>query len=142
MNMKTAVRIPTRPSPGSASSDRRPSRAAGGARWRVALTGLAAMALCGSGACTAGPGPGDREPDAERLAVVRAERVETLRRTIAEDHETLQAIVSAERGEQATPIYAEPAVEAIARRLGPHEDELARLLEEASSDGAASRMPR
>jgi hypothetical protein len=99
------------------------------------------MTLCGSSACL-GPGPGDREADPERLAAVRAERVETLRRAIAEDHETLQTIVSTERGEQAPPIYAEPAVQAIARRLGPHEDELTRLLSEATSDDDAARMPR
>ena len=101
------------------------------------------MVLCGSTACTGtGSGPGHRELDAERLAVARAERVEALRRAIAEDHETLQAIVSAERGEQATPIYAEPVVQAIARRLGPHEDELARLLTEANPDDEAAGLPR
>jgi len=95
------------------------------------------MALCCAAAC-AGPGSGDRQPD----AAGRTARIEALRQAIAEDHETLQTIVSTERGEQAPPIYAEPAIRAIARRLGPHEDELARLLGEASSDGDASRLRR
>jgi len=140
--MKQAARTPTRPSRESALSDRRPSRAwAGGDRWRPALALATALALCGSGACF-GPATVDRERDAGRLAAARHERVETLRRLIDEDHATLQAIVSEERGEQARPIYAEPAVQAIARRLGPHEDELARLLAEAPHDDGASRMPR
>ncbi len=139
--MNEAVCTPTRPSPGSALPDRRPSGADRGSPWLLALTGAAAIVLCGAAACR-GTGPSHRELDAERLAVARAERVEALRSAIAEDHETLQAIVSAERGEQATPIYAEPAVRAIARRLGPHEDELARLLTEANPDDDASGLSR
>lgn len=138
--MKKAVRTPTRPSPASAWPDGRPSGAAHEGRWLVVLAGAAAILLCGSAACTR-PGSVGRELDAAGRAAARGARVEALRRTIAEDHETLQAIVSAERGVQATPIYAEPQVEAIARRLGPHEDELARLLSETPPDDAP-RMPR
>ena len=141
--MKKAVRTPTtRPSPESALPDRRSTDAAREDRWLPALASAAALVLFGSAACTGPGGPGGREPDAERLEAARAERVETLRRLIAEDHETLQAIVIKERGEQATPIYAEPAVRAIARRLGPHEDELARLLSAPTHDDGTSRMPR
>lgn len=78
-------------------------------------------ALLGLG-CASEPGPQEigSEPDP-------AQRISELEAAIARDHATLQSYVSRPREEADRPLYEEPEVRAIARRLGAQERELEQL---------------
>lgn len=115
------TRIDRKPDRSSSPLGRRP-------RWLQTrdIAAAAAAAVVTVSACASSV---PVEPlEGERLEASRAHRVQALRAAIAEDHATLQRRVSEERGELAPPLYVDSEIRAIARRLGPHEEELARLL--------------
>ena len=86
---------------------------------------LAIAASCAS----AEPGP-RAEP-----APTPSERIAELRAAIAEDHTTLEQLITRPREEAEEPLHADPTLRAISRRLGEQERELAALLEAESKHG-------
>jgi hypothetical protein len=58
----------------------------------------------------------------------RGERIQVLRRAIAEDHATLEDLITRPpQPESATQLHHDPELKAIAERLSDHKRELARL---------------
>ena len=87
----------------------------------LALTGLA-IGLMG---CAAGAAPDTR---AAADPSWRAERIETLRRAIAEDHASLEDLITQPRQPEPAPaLHRNPEIQAIAERLADHQRELAQL---------------
>jgi len=86
-----------------------------------ALVGLA-IGLMG---CASGAAPEDR---ADADPSWRGERIEALRRAIAEDHASLEDLVTQPRQPEPAPeLYRNPEIQVIAERLAEHQRELAQL---------------
>ncbi|MEE8164603.1 MAG: hypothetical protein V3T64_03460 [Myxococcota bacterium] len=87
----------------------------------AALTGLT-IGLIGCASAAA--------PDTKAAADPswRAERIEALRRAIAEDHASLEDLIAQPRQPEPAPqLHRDPELRAIAERLSDHQRELARL---------------
>lgn len=76
------------------------------------------------------------QTEADRAEADRAARIAALRAAIERDHAKLKILVSTAREGSEPPLHEDPEIRAIARRLGPHEDELEQLL--ARRDAAES----
>ncbi|HKK52458.1 MAG TPA: hypothetical protein VKA74_12760 [Myxococcota bacterium] len=117
----------------------RPALVGSAARIRVAvIAGALASALLG---CAVGASfERDRHPQTEadraQTEADRAARITALRAAIEQDHAKLKILVSTAREGSEPPLHEDPELRAIARRLGPHEDELELLL--ARRDAAES----
>jgi hypothetical protein len=69
----------------------------------------------------------------------RAERIAELEQSIAEDHTTLQQLITRPREPGEAPLHSDPTLKAIARRLGEQERELESLLEEQAANDPSVR---